>query len=155
MLSTVYCVLCTVYCVLFSVTPPSPDHSCHFSHAVALTALGQSLLAFPYDAAMIPHPLPYMYRSYQADQVTDLTEAELINEVIREKLFNNLHKEVPYQIVQSFRLLELNKETNEMRIDQDIIVPTRSHVKMLLGERLDGTAHCRRQLGSGMRGLGR
>ena len=80
------------------------------------------------------HVCDSLCRSYAENQHTDQTEAELINEVIREKLFNNLHKEVPYQIVQSFRILETDKTTNALRIDQDIIVPTRSHVKMLLGK---------------------
>ena len=42
-------------------------------------------------------------------------------------------QEVPYQIVQSFRLLQEDPDTKVLRIDQDLIVPTRSHVKMLLG----------------------
>ena len=44
-------------------------------------------------------------------------------------------QEVPYNIVQRFRVLEVDPVTNVLLVDQDLIVPSRAYMKFLLGTR--------------------
>jgi GTP-binding protein Era len=71
-----------------------------------------------------------------AHQVTPMDYKARVEEIIREKIYRTLHREVPYQITQRNRQLELVRgETNEtsvLIIQQDLQVYTRSHMNLLL-----------------------
>ena len=69
---------------------------------------------------------------------------ERIEEIIREKLYRCLHREVPHSITQVNRVLKkgiIKKNGRHdgsgrrkvLRIDQDIIVRTKSHYKLVMG----------------------
>lgn len=73
---------------------------------------------------------PFLYPS---DQVSDLPERQLAAELTREKLFNALHQELPYNLTVE---TETWKETKKgVRIDQTIYVARESHKAMVLGKR--------------------
>lgn len=67
---------------------------------------------------------------YSWRQTTDLSPLERLAEVVREKLFQHLHREVPYRIRQENRSWRLN-EAGELVVDQDIQVPSRAVARML------------------------
>jgi GTP-binding protein Era len=73
----------------------------------------------------------------EADQVTQMSPVERIEEVIREKLYRSLHREVPHQIEQmnrTYRTVENKEEGSKIvHIDQDLIVRTKSHLKLVMG----------------------
>lgn len=68
---------------------------------------------------------------------TLLEPEERAEEIIREKLYRCLHKEIPYNILQSSRLFQVSKsELNGelcVRIEQDLIVKTKSHQAIVNG----------------------
>ncbi len=71
------------------------------------------------------------------DQKTSLSLAERIEEVIREKIYRCLHREVPHSITQVNRILKRGKTRAgkvAIRIDQDLVVKTKSHQKLVLGK---------------------
>ncbi len=70
------------------------------------------------------------------NQKTTMSLPERIEEIIREKLYRCLHREVPHSITQINRVLKKGKTRNGrqvLRIDQDIVVRTKSHHKLVLG----------------------
>ena len=70
---------------------------------------------------------------YPEDQVSDLPERHLAAEITREKLFNALHQELPYNLTVE---TESWKETAKgIRIEQTIYVARESHKPMILGKR--------------------
>jgi len=69
-------------------------------------------------------------------QQTTMSEAERVEEMIREKLYRCLHKEVPHSITQVNRFLKRGRTSDGkivLRIDQDLIVRTKSHHKLVMG----------------------
>lgn len=69
---------------------------------------------------------------YPEDQVSDLPERHLAAEITREKLFNALHQELPYNLTVE---TESWKETAKgIRIEQTIYVARDSHKAMVLGK---------------------
>lgn len=69
-------------------------------------------------------------------QKTDMSMAERVEEIIREKLYRCLHREVPHQITQVNKVLKKGRLKDGricLRVDQDLIVKSRSHVKLVLG----------------------
>ncbi len=69
---------------------------------------------------------------YPEDQVSDLPERHLAAEITREKLFNALHQELPYNLTVE---TESWKETQKgIRIEQTIYVARDSHKAMVLGK---------------------
>ena len=66
-----------------------------------------------------------------ADETTTLTEIEQIEEIIREKLYRCLHREVPHSIKQINRVF--HKVPQGVIVHQDLIVTTKSHRKLVLG----------------------
>ena len=63
--------------------------------------------------------------------VTDLTPQERTVEIIREKLYRCLHREVPHHITQVNRLFR--KLPEGWVIHQELIVSTKSHQRLVLG----------------------
>jgi GTP-binding protein Era len=61
----------------------------------------------------------------------ELDDEEFASECIREKIFNFIHKEVPYRVKQVNRVWR--EEGGILQIQNDLVVKTRSHKKMLIG----------------------
>ena len=93
------------------------------------------------------------------DSPSGMSPVEQVEEIIREKIYRCLHREVPHSVTQQnrmFRLIEPKKNASSntadeidvglLRIHQDLIVRTRSHQKLVLGsggktlERIRSTA---------------
>lgn len=70
-----------------------------------------------------------------AHSVTTMDYKARVEEMIREKVYRILHREVPHKILQRNRQLELIKgdstESSVMMIHQDLLVRTKSHLKLL------------------------
>ncbi|GKY97629.1 hypothetical protein MPSEU_000721300 [Mayamaea pseudoterrestris] len=68
---------------------------------------------------------------------TSLTEEERVEEIVREKLYRCLHKEVPYSISQRNLLFEVRNDSATKKpgllIHQEIIVKSRSHQELVFG----------------------
>jgi len=74
------------------------------------------------------------------DHVTEMSNLERVEEVIREKLYRCLHREVPHQVTQINRIFQPIKEeetgeTKAIRIDQALVVRTKSHLRLVMGSR--------------------
>lgn len=72
--------------------------------------------------------------------LTDMTDAERTEEIIREKLYRCLHREVPHQVEQVNRVfVKTPSSTSDtkhyqfVRIDQDLVVRTKSHARLVMG----------------------
>jgi len=69
-------------------------------------------------------------RQYSASVATDMSEAERVEEVVREQLFQHLHQEVPFLTRQENRVWEVLPD-GVLHIQQDIQVPSKRHARML------------------------
>lgn len=71
------------------------------------------------------------------EQSTSLTEEERVEEIVREKLYRCLHKEVPYNIAQRNLLFQVRHDSVTgkpgLLIHQEIIVKTKSHKDLVFG----------------------
>ena len=71
------------------------------------------------------------------EQSTSLTEEERVEEIIREKLYRCLHKEVPYSIAQRNLLFQVRNDSTTgkpgLLIHQEIIVKSKSHQELVFG----------------------
>ena len=75
-------------------------------------------------------PGPWLY---PADQISDAPMRQLAAEITREKLFERLHQELPYQLtVETEQWKELRK--GDIRIEQTIYVERESQRKIVLGK---------------------
>lgn len=97
-----------------------------------------------------------------AGSATGMTPVEQVEEIIREKIYRCLHREVPHSVQQQNRMFQLYKPNESktkstdgsdvdedikiLRIRQDLIVRTKSHQRLVLGsggktlERIRSTA---------------
>jgi len=69
---------------------------------------------------------------YEKDELTDRSQKFFVSEIIREKIFNNYQKEIPYStevIIKSFK-----EEENITRISAEIIVERDSQKNILIGK---------------------
>lgn len=76
----------------------------------------------------LPEHPPY----YDKDELTDRSQRFFVSEIIREKIFNNYQKEIPYStevIVTSFK-----EEDDIIRINAEIIVERDSQKNILIGK---------------------
>jgi len=74
-------------------------------------------------------PEPWIYSK---DATTDQSPIELSHELVREKIFKHTNMEIPYSVViDTIGWTELLD--GSLRIDQNIIVPKKSHLKILVG----------------------
>jgi GTP-binding protein Era len=70
-----------------------------------------------------------------ADQVTHMSPLERVEEILREKIYRCLHKEVPHHVQQANRTFQmLQGDYKMLRVDQDLVVSTKSHHKLVLGQ---------------------
>ena len=66
---------------------------------------------------------------------TSMSDIERVEEVIREKLYRTLHKEVPHQVKQINQVFKMHERLGEkaLQIDQNLVVRTKSHQKLVTG----------------------
>lgn len=84
--------------------------------------------------------LPVGKKIYDDDEITDMTERELVEEIIREKALNNLEEEVPHGIkveVEKFKKRRTREKKAIYDIDVNIICEKSSHKGIIIGK--DGT----------------
>lgn len=81
--------------------------------------------------------LPESMPIYSEDDITDITERELIEEIIREKALNNLDEEVPHGIkveVERFKKRKNRQKQSVYDIDVNIICEKNSHKGIIIGK---------------------
>ncbi len=74
---------------------------------------------------------------YSEDDITDITEREIIEEIIREKALNNLDEEVPHGIkveVENFKKRKNREKQSVYDIDVNIICEKDSHKGIVIGK---------------------
>src|SRR5574344_782733 len=74
---------------------------------------------------------------YPEDEITDITQREIVEETIREKALNNLDEEVHHGIkveVQNFKEKEYDLGNNIYNIDVDLICEKKSHKGIIIGK---------------------
>lgn len=71
---------------------------------------------------------------FPEDQLTDLTLALTAAEVTREKIFNRVHEEIPYNITVETERFKVQKN-GDYKIDQVIYVTRDSHKMIVLGKK--------------------
>ena len=77
--------------------------------------------------------LPFGPWLYPEDQISDLPERLLAEEITREKIFYNLHKEIPYASAVETELWEMLGD-GSLRIQQIVYVRRDSQKKVILGK---------------------
>lgn len=98
-------------------------------HIFAISALHKHNLEglLPLILDMLPEHPAY----YDKEDITDRTQRFFVSEIIREKIFNNYQKEIPYStevIVTSFK-----EEAKIIRISAEIVVERDSQKNILIG----------------------
>ena len=81
--------------------------------------------------------LPEGEMIYQEDEITNITEREIVEEIIREKALNNLEEEVPHGIkveVEKFKKRKNSKKQNIYDIEANIICSRDSHKGIIIGK---------------------
>ena len=69
---------------------------------------------------------------YDADDITDTPQRQIASEILREKLFLNLHDEIPYNLVVDTEIWN-EKKNKSIEIHQNIFVTKNSHKAMIIG----------------------
>lgn len=80
--------------------------------------------------------LPEGEMIYSEDDITDITERELVEEIIREKALNNLEEEVPHGIkveVEKFKKRKNQNKQSVYDIEVNIICEKMSHKGIIIG----------------------
>ena len=81
--------------------------------------------------------LPEGEMIYTEDDITDLTEKDIVEEIIREKALNNLDEEVPHGIkveVEKFKKRKNSKKEAVYDIEVNIICKKDSHKSIIIGK---------------------
>lgn len=81
--------------------------------------------------------LPEGEKIYSEDDITDITEKEIIEEMIREKALNNLEEEVPHGIkveVEKFKKRKNREKQSVYDIEVNIICEKNSHKGIVIGK---------------------
>lgn len=99
-------------------------------HIFAISALHQHNLEGIMDTVLgyLPEHAPF----YDKEDLTDRSQRFFVSEIIREKIFNNYQKEIPYStevIITAFK-----EEENITRISAEIIVERDSQKNILIGK---------------------
>jgi GTPase len=87
---------------------------------------------------LVKKSTPAQQFEVEPGQSTTMLPEELAEEIIREKIYRCLHKEVPYQIRQQNRLFQVVKDDDAtgkhcLSIQQDLIVESKSHQELVHG----------------------
>jgi GTPase Era involved in 16S rRNA processing len=72
-----------------------------------------------------------------AGQVTQMSPVERVEEVLREKIYRCLHREVPHHVQQvnrTFQMISYGNSQQVLRIEQDLVVRTKSHQRLVMGK---------------------
>jgi len=99
-------------------------------HIYAISALHKYNLEGIMDKVL--EYLPEHPAYYDKEEITDKTQRFFVSEIIREKIFNNYQKEIPYStevVVTSFK-----EEEKLVRISAEIIVERDSQKNILIGK---------------------
>ena len=78
--------------------------------------------------------LPYGPKYFPDDFYTDQPEVFLIAELIREKIFNLTHKEIPYKTAVKIEEFKENNKKNIIRIMANIYVERKNHKGIVVGK---------------------
>jgi GTP-binding protein Era len=78
---------------------------------------------------------PCQVWAVEAGQPTMMSPLERIEEIIREKIYRCLHKEVPHAVKQVNRLF-VRRGTGIVEIQQDLVVKSKSHHSIIAGRNL-------------------
>ena len=101
-----------------------------FNEVFMLSALNGSGISDLIDWLMKEMPeCPFLYDS---DYITDTPQRQIASEILREKLFLNLHDEIPYNLVVENEIWN-EKKNNSIEIHQNIYVTKNSHKAMIIG----------------------
>lgn len=74
---------------------------------------------------------------YEEDEITDITEREIVEETIREKALNNLDEEVPHGLkveVENFKESVTDSGKEKYDIDVNLICTKKSHKGIVIGK---------------------
>lgn len=85
----------------------------------------------------IKNYLPEGEKIYSEDDITDITEREIVEEIIREKALNNLDEEVPHGIkveVEKFKKRKTRNKEPIYDIEVNIICEKDSHKGIIIGK---------------------
>lgn len=103
-----------------------------FEHTFMISALNGGGVKDFMDWALNTVPLGPFH--FPEDQITDLTLALTSAEVTREKLFNRIHDEIPYNTTVEVERFQVQRN-GSYRIEQVIYVTRDTHKKILLGQK--------------------
>ena len=78
--------------------------------------------------------LPEGPRYYPPDVVTDTPEKTLIEEFIREQVYHQLHREVPYAVAVQVVEMERDPESDRLHIEANIYVERKSQRGIVIGK---------------------
>jgi GTPase len=128
---------------------PSIGHSDGTSEPLDESILDEIMPMFFYTSALhdegVDDLLKYLLQKATPARVfevepgmaTNLLPEERAEEVIREKIYRCLHKEIPYQIQQQNRVFKVTKDSNNgilgLYIEQDLLVASRTHQALVRG----------------------
>ncbi|HEY8578483.1 MAG TPA: GTPase Era [Beijerinckiaceae bacterium] len=104
---------------------------CAFEETFMVSALqGDGVASMKARLAGMMKPGPWLYPE---DQISDAPLRQLAAEITREKIFERLHDELPYQITVETDQWK-NMPDGSARIEQTIFVTREGHRKIVLGE---------------------
>ncbi|XP_062968092.1 GTPase Era, mitochondrial isoform X1 [Cynocephalus volans] len=104
----------------------------HFQEIFMLSALSQEDVKILKQYLLAQaRPGPWEFHS---EVLTTQTPEEICANIIREKLLEHLPQEVPYSVQQKTMVWE-EGPSGELVIQQKLLVPKESHVKMLIGKK--------------------
>lgn len=81
--------------------------------------------------------LPEGEKIYSDDDITDISERDIIEEIVREKALNNLDEEVPHGIIVEVEKFKKRKNIEKQSIydiDVNIICEKKSHKSIIIGK---------------------
>ena len=81
----------------------------------------------------LANSMPKHHLMYDENITSDLPQSILASEITREKLFNHLNKELPYNLMVETDKWQLNND-NSINIEQTIYVNKNSHKPIILGK---------------------
>ncbi|MDP4594552.1 MAG: GTPase Era [Beijerinckiaceae bacterium] len=104
---------------------------CPFEETYMISALdGSGVDSMAASLANKMHPGPWLYPE---DQIADAPMRSLAAEITREKLFDRLHEELPYQLTVETEQWK-DQPDGSARIEQTIYVTREGHKKIVIGE---------------------
>ncbi|MEE9240907.1 MAG: GTPase Era [bacterium] len=77
--------------------------------------------------------LPEGPRHFSSDTITDASERTLVEEFVREQVYRQLHKEVPYAVAVQVSEMERDPESDRLHIEASIYVERKSQRGIVIG----------------------